>query len=153
MGATWTSPGWCPPTVDGQRYAWTISFKPAGRYWSPQSCLIGGSPTGVDLEALLHRWFLENGGPAARWRVQVSPLGDESTVLAGAVLTFTEPVERQVRRLGPKPGPITPTFWALSDLKPPLPEQIRAWEARPEGPPEAWKARPAAPDVPGGSAQ
>jgi hypothetical protein len=153
MSATWTSPGWCPPAVEGQpRYRWAISYEPVANDWAPQEELIGGPPTGVDLEALLKHWFHERGGPAARWRLRVTPLEDETTVLAAVVLHFAEAVERKVKRLGPDRGPIAQTFYTSSRLLPPSPAQLRAWETRPEGPPEAWKARPAAPDVRDGSA-
>jgi hypothetical protein len=131
MSASWTSPGWCPPSVAGQpRYCWTISFQPNGESWAPQCCLIGGSPAGVDLEALLRSWFQERGGPAAPWRLQVSPLADESTVVAKVVVTFTETVQREVKRLGPKGGPIAPTFWTTTELLPPSEQQLRAWAGR-----------------------
>jgi hypothetical protein len=117
--------------VDGQlRYDWEISFEPAGEYWSPQSRLIGGSPAGVDLEAVLRAWFHKRGGPAARWRLQVCPLADESTVVAEVVLTFTEAAERPVKRLGPKRPPLAPTFWTTTELLPPSPAQRRAWAQR-----------------------
>jgi hypothetical protein len=153
MGATWTSPGWCPPTVVGQpRYRWAISYEPRADEWSPQEELIGGPPAGADLDAMLRSWFQNRGGPAAQWRLRVTPLDDESMVLAEVVLHFAEPVEHKVKRLGPDRGPIAQTFYTSSRLLLPSPAQLRAWETRPEGPPEAWKARPAAPDVRDGSA-
>jgi hypothetical protein len=139
MSATWTSPGWCPPAADGPRYYWTISFKPNDDYWSPQATLIGGPPAGVDLEALLRDWYRQRGGPAAEWRLQVSPVADEAEIVANATVTFTEAVERQVKRLGPKPRPVAPTFPTSTRLLPPSPEQLQAWKTRPEGPPAGWE--------------
>ncbi len=131
MSATWTSRGWCPPVVEGQpRYTWTISFKPNGEYWSTQSSLIGGPPADVDLEATLRSWFQERGGPAAEWRIRVIPLDDEATVLAQATVTFSEPVTREVRRLGSKPPIAAPTFYTSSKLLPPSPTQLAAWAKR-----------------------
>jgi len=141
MGATWTFPGWCPSATDGERYRWTISFKPADKRWAPQEELIGGPPAGVDLAALLKAWFQERGGPVAWWRLRVTPLEDETTVLAEVELYFAEAVVHKVRRLGPDRGPVAPTYWTSTRRFPPSPAQIRAWETRPEGPPEAWKAR------------
>jgi hypothetical protein len=140
MSATWTSAGWCPPVADGPRYRWTISFEPAGKDWSPQDELIGGPPAGVDVAVLLKGWFQERGGPAARWRLRVTPLEDETTVLAEVVLHFAEAVKHTVKRLGPDRGPVAPTFWTSTRLLPPSPAQLRAWKTRPEGPPAAWKA-------------
>jgi len=152
MGATWTSPGWCPPTVEGQpQYRWAISYEAVADDWPSQAELIGGPPAGVDLETLLKGWFRERGGPAAWWRLRVTPLDDETTVLAEVKLHFAEAVEHKVKRLGPDRGPVAPNFYTSSRLLLPSPAQLRAWEARPEGPPEAWKARPAAPDVRDGS--
>jgi hypothetical protein len=139
--------------VEGQpRYRWLISFEPAGKSWAPQEELIGGPPAGVDLALLLRDWFHKRGGPAARWRLRVTPLEDEATVLAEVVLHFTEAVQHKVKRLGPDRGPIAPTYWTSTRRFPPSPAQLRAWETRPGGPPEAWKAGPAAPDVRDGSA-
>lgn len=153
MCATWTSPGWCPPAVEGQpRYRWNISFEPVVNDWVPQGELIGGPPAGADLDAMLRDWFQNRGGPAARWRLRVTPLEDETTVLAEVELHFAEAVEHKVKRLGPDRGPIAPTYWTSTRRFPPSPAQIRAWETRPEGPPEAWKARLAGPDVRDGSA-
>jgi len=112
------------------RYSWTISFKPRGEYWAPQCCLIGGPPVDVDLKELLTSWFQQRGGPAAEWRLQVTPAGDKSTILAKVTLTFTEPVEHEPKRLGPKPAPIAPTFPMSTTLLPPSEQQLRAWAAR-----------------------
>ncbi|WP_372663491.1 hypothetical protein [Amycolatopsis kentuckyensis] len=131
MSATWTTSGWCPPSVEGQpRYYWTISFQPNGDAWSPQGCLIGGPPAGVDLEDLLTTWFRERGGPAAPWRIQVTPLDDETAVLAEKIVTFTEAVTRPVKRLGRPQGPVAPTFWTTTILEPPSPAQLAAWAER-----------------------
>lgn len=117
--------------MDGQtRYYWTIGFEPAGRYWSTQCCLIGGPPADVDLEGLLRAWFQRRGGPAARWRLQVAPLGDESAIVAEVVVTFTEAAQRPVKRLGSKAGPVAPTFWTTTERLPPSETQLRAWAER-----------------------
>jgi hypothetical protein len=118
-------------------------FEPTPENWSPQSELIGGAPGDTDLAALLTDWFQKRGGPAATWRLQVSLMdGDDGEVVVAAVeVEFTQAVERQVKRLGPPPAPIAPTFWTTVDLQPPSQTQLRARAKRdaratqPEAPP------------------
>jgi hypothetical protein len=133
MSATRIPPGWCPPTVAGQaRYRWLISFEPTPDEWSPQCELIGAAPAGADLAAILTDWFRTRGGPAAWWRLQVFPMADPTTVTAQVKLRFTEPVQREVKRLGPK-FVVAPTFAGTTNLQPPSPAQLRAWAKRDAG--------------------
>lgn len=113
--------------MEGQPwYRWVISFEPTPENWSEQSELIGGPPAGADLAAILTDWFRNRGGPAAWWRLQVSPMTAPETVTAQVKLRFAEPVQREVRRLGANRVVVAPTFYTTTELLPPTPTQLRA---------------------------
>jgi hypothetical protein len=113
MAQTWTTPTWCPPVGDGPAYDWTIAFHCRGEYWSPQSCLLGGPPDGVDLAELLRQWFHQHGGPAASWRLQVARRPDD-IVVAGVEQWF-DAYQPPVKSLRHDVGAPAPTCWAPDD--------------------------------------
>ncbi|RSD26421.1 hypothetical protein [Amycolatopsis eburnea] len=122
MAVTWTRPSWCPSVGDGPAYRWDIDFLCNGEYWSPQSGLLGGPPDDIDLEQLLRDWFAERGGPAATWRLQVSPREEEAPPIASVELWFDERV-RPVKSLRRDDGiPTPPPCWAPEDPAPALPK-------------------------------